>query len=267
MFLIDTHMHSTASFDGHDTRAAMAAASAKAGLSAICFTDHYDVINEKGEWWLDYDWSAARAEHRAIAAHPGLEVLYGIELGNAPADFAAADKALTEPGIDCVIGSIHNASMPLEGVDYYFVDYAKRPDLCAAHLNDYIQQELALVRWGNYDTLGHLPYPLRYMRDKCGQPASLAPYGGELEVILRTTAHNGKAVEINTNRARTPLDDYEPLLRQFRALGGEFVTVGADAHQKEHVGLGIEAAYDLLKACGFRYVTCFRNREPVPVKL
>lgn len=267
MRLIDTHMHSTVSFDGHDSRKTMAQAAAKAGLSTICFTDHYDVINEKGEWWLTYDWSAARREHEEIGAIPGLEVLYGIELGNAPAGFAVAEKVLEEPGLDQVIGSIHNASMALGGQDYYYVDYVKHPELCSVHLEDYLQQELALVKWGKFDTLGHLPYPLRYMRDKCGQDVSLDACGDQVTAILRTIAERGKAIEVNTNRAKTPLDDYFPLLKEFRALGGELVTVGADAHQKEHPGRGIPDAYALISACGFRYVTYFKDRKPVIIKL
>ncbi len=267
MRLIDTHMHSTVSFDGHDSRKHMAEASAKAGLSTICFTDHYDVIDTAGNWQLTYDWTPARREHRAIGAIPGLEVLYGIELGNGPANTSAAESVLEEPGLDCVIGSIHNASMALGGQDYYYVDYANYPELCRPHLEDYLQQEYALVKWGKFDTLGHLPYPLRYMRDKCGQPVSLAAYGDQITPILREAAQQGKAIEVNTNRAQTPLDDYLPLLKEFHALGGDFVTVGADAHQKEHPGLGIPDAYALISECGFRYVTYFKDRKPVPVKL
>lgn len=267
MYLADTHMHSTVSFDGKNTRKDMARAAAGAGLSTICFTDHYDVINEKGEYVPTYDWSAARREHREIEGHPGLEVLYGIEMGNAPADFHAAEQVLQEPGLDFVIGSIHNASVALGGQDYYYVDYAARPELCRAQLEDYLAQELALVKWGNFDTLGHLPYPLRYMRDKCGQVISLKEFPQQVSAILKAIAERGKAIEVNTNRARTPLDDYIPLLKEYRDLGGELVTVGADAHQKADVGRGVKEAYALLEACGFRYVAVFRERKPEMIRL
>lgn len=267
MYLADTHMHSTVSFDGKDTRKAMAKAAAAAGLSTICFTDHYDVINEKGEYVPTYDWSAARREHGEMEQYPGLEVLYGIELGNAPADFHAAKQVLQEPGLDFVIGSIHNASVALGGQDYYYVDYAARPELCRQQLEDYLAQELALVKWGEFDTLGHLPYPLRYMRDKCGQPVSLRDYPEQVSAILKAAAEQGKAIEVNTNRARTPLDDYIPLLKEYRDLGGELVTVGADAHQRTDVGRGVKEAYELLEACGFRYVTVFRERKPEMIRL
>lgn len=265
MFLADTHMHSTVSFDGESSRSEMAAASLKAGLNVICFTDHYDIINEKGEYCPFFDWDKARLEHsealNAVRNSP-LEVLYGLELGNAPEDFHAAERSLTEPGLDCVIGSIHNASRKLGGVDYYDVDYSKRPELAALHITDYFESMLALVKWGRFDTLGHIPYILRYVRDRDGQAADLAQWRDLIDEILRRTAQQGKAIEVNTNRGRTPLDDYAPLLRRFRDFGGEFVTCGADAHVSSDPGKGIAAAYALLKDCGFRRVTVYRGRVP-----
>ena len=119
MFLADTHTHSTVSFDGHSSRAEMVRAAAGLGLNGLCFTDHYDVINERGEDCPVYDWAPARREHReALEVTPnGFELRYGIELGNAPADFAAAERALAEPGLDFVIGSIHNLPELLAEID------------------------------------------------------------------------------------------------------------------------------------------------------
>ena len=269
MFFADTHTHSTVSFDGHSSRAEMVRAAAAAGLDLVCFTDHYDVINEKGEDCPHYDWAPARREHReAQSVLPaGLELRYGIELGNAPADFAAAEEALREPGLDFVIGSIHNASRGLGGIDYYYVDYAKEPEKAEVHLLDYLDSLYALTEWGNYDSLGHIPYPLRYMGQRGGLDITLEGCQEQVDRILRSAAEGGKAVEVNTYRGRGGLEDYAPLLRRFRELGGEFVTCGADAHRCEDVGKGLRDAYALLEECGWRYVTVYRGRKPFPIKL
>ena len=269
MFFADTHTHSTVSFDGHSSRAEMVRAAAAAGLDFVCFTDHYDVINEKGEDCPHYDWAPARREHReAQSVLPaGLELRYGIELGNAPADFAAAEEALREPGLDFVIGSIHNASRGLGGIDYYYVDYAKEPEKAEVHLLDYLDSLYALTEWGNYDSLGHIPYPLRYMRQRAGLDITLERCQDRVDRILRAAAEGGKAMEVNTYRGRGGLEDYAPLLRRFRALGGEFVTCGADAHRSEDVGKGLREGCALLEACGYRYVTVYRERKPCPVRL
>ncbi len=267
MFLADTHMHSTVSFDGQNTRAEMAEAARRAGLDALCFTDHYDIINEKSELVPTYDWMPARSQHAgAVAACCGaLELGYGLELGNAPADFAAAERALAEP-LDFVIGSIHNSSRATGGIDYYFVRYDS-PELCWQHLDDYFDSLEALVRWGNFDSLGHLPYPLRYMRARDGQPVSLARYEDRIRPLLAALAREGKALEVNTDKSRAISPDYRWLLGLFREAGGEFVTTGADAHRTAQVGQGIREAAELIAACGFRYICRFRGRKPAPVKL
>lgn len=271
MLLLDTHMHSTVSFDGSNTRGEMVCASRRAGLDVICFTDHYDVINEKNELVPHYDWRPAREQQmqaqnqNTIGSLP--KFLYGLELGNAPAAFASAGEALGEPGLDFVIGSIHNCSLVLDGQDFYYVDYRGRPELADLHLRDYFASMLALARWGNYDTLGHLPYPLRYMRARDRLPIRLEQYREECRELLRINAAAGKAVEVNTNRGRDSLEDYRLLLADWKELGGEYVTVGADAHRTEDVGKGIQKAYQLLRDCGFSYVTYYEQRKPVPVKL
>lgn len=91
------------------------------GVSGLCFTDHYDVVDGSGALVPAYDWYPARQAHReTLEALPGdFMLLYGLELGNVTADFAAGDKALQEPGLDFVLGSIHNAGPAFHRQDYY----------------------------------------------------------------------------------------------------------------------------------------------------
>ena len=53
----------------------------------------------------------------------------------------------------------------------------------------------------------------------------------------------------------------------FREAGGEYVTVGSDAHFPEHVGRYMKEAYFALKAAGFCTVTYFKERTPVQIPL
>ena len=61
--------------------------------------------------------------------------------------------------------------------------------------------------------------------------------------------------------------DYEGILRTYRELGGELVTVGADAHAPENVAKAFPEGHELLKQCGFCYVTHFIGRTPHPISL
>ncbi|MEE3394802.1 MAG: PHP domain-containing protein [Candidatus Onthomonas sp.] len=268
MLPADLHLHSTVSFDGHNSRREMALAARDRGIRTICFTDHYDVVNEKNEFVPVYDWTPARREHAEAKAALGgsAELLYGLELGNAPADFSAAAAALTEPGLDFVLGSIHNASKAMGWQDYYYVNF-ESPERCYAYLDDYFDQEEQLVQWGNFDSLAHLPYPLRYMSGRDGQPVTLGRYEERIVEILRKLIQNGKALEVNSGKSPRIMPEYGWLLERYADLGGELVTVGCDAHRVEDVGVGLEQAYDLLKSKGYRYVTVFRGRRPCPTKL
>ncbi len=269
MFYADQHMHSSVSFDSHSPRPDMAAAAVQAGLSALCFTDHYDVVDEQGHFVPTYDWTPAREAHAQAKAAWGDRIFlgFGIEVGNAPEDFSIAEQVIAEPGLDLVIGSIHNSSAALQHQDYYYANFTS-PAMCHQFLDDYFQSMLRLAQWGKFDTLGHIPYPLRYMRDRDGQDVSLVPYEGIIREILKAVIASGKAIELNTCKYHPgSAADYEGILRAYHELGGELVTVGADAHSPENVARAFPEGHELLRQCGFRYVTHFIGRTPHPISL
>ena len=55
---------------------------------------------------------------------------------------------------------------------------------------------------------------------------------------------------------------YDTILRRYREMGGEVITLGSDAHASEHIGCAIAARQQLLRDCGFRYFTTFTKGEP-----
>ena len=53
------------------------------------------------------------------------------------------------------------------------------------------------------------------------------------------------------------------VLKRYRELGGEIITIGADAHEPAHVAYGFEKAAEILRECGFSYYAEFHGRKPV----
>lgn len=47
------------------------------------------------------------------------------------------------------------------------------------------------------------------------------------------------------------------VLKRYRELGGEIITIGADAHKPEHIAYDFAKAEEILKSCGFKYYTEF----------
>lgn len=266
--MIDAHIHSSVSFDSDTPMRDMALASIEKGVEGVCFTDHYDVIDSGGKFVPEYDWSFAHAAHDEAkkAVGEGFMLNFGLELGNAPAGFSAAEGSLNEPDIDFVLGSIHNASARLAYKDYYYVDYTSE-ELCYFYLDDYFSQLEQLVAWGRFDSLAHVPYPLRYMVERDKQPITLERYYERIDAMLLHLARNDKALEVNTGKTGRIMPEYPYLLERFHALGGKLVTVGTDAHSIAQTGLGLKGAYELLKQKGFSSVACFKRRKPEMIRI
>ncbi len=62
----------------------------------------------------------------------------------------------------------------------------------------------------------------------------------------------------------TPSKD---ILKLYRKLGGEIITIGSDSHKHVHLGMYINEGKELLKSLGFRYFCTYDSMKPVFHKL
>ena len=125
---------------------------------------------------------------------------------------------------------------------------------------------LALARWGRFQVLGHLTLPLRYINEHHGEHMTFRRHMDRVEEIFRTIIPQGVGIECNTNRGNEPLPG-EEILRLYRSLGGEIITLGSDAHRPQHIACAMEERQELLKACGFAAFCTFDAGKPVFHKL
>ena len=168
--------------------------------------------------------------------------------------------------LDFVIGSIHNQSLEQGGIDFYFLKYRTQQD-CYDALDDYFASMSKLVKLeDSYDVLGHIIYPLRYMKEAEGPPITLERYQDALRAIFTHAAQAGRGIEVNTYCGRT-IEAWLPVLKLYRACGGEILTVGSDAHTAENIGKGTKEAQQLMQEAGFRYQTVYQGRTPKFIKL
>lgn len=268
MVMIDYHTHSRLSPDSDALLSDSAEAAVQAGLSELCITDHYDLVDFEGQPTKNpYDWASAVGQYEEVAERyrGRLALKLGIEFGSATFDEAQAQRTVDEPKLDFVIGSLHNLTAQAGGSDFYFVAY-QSPEICYQALDDYFTHMLRLAPLPWYDALGHLIYPLRYMNMRDGQTVTLDRYMDQILEILKIVAQTGHSIEVNTYTGRT-VEDWKPVLELYRAVGGELLTVGSDAHIAAAVGNGVPEAYELIAGMGFRYVTTYEKRKPKPIKL
>ncbi|NLP48348.1 MAG: histidinol-phosphatase HisJ family protein [Clostridiales bacterium] len=264
--IVDTHVHTDNSFDGNHSATFMCETAEKMGLRAVVFTDHVEIDLFKSENYFKVAKQAYFEVAKARSAFRGqLLICAGVELGQPAYDTQEADRLLNTLNYDQVIGTVHN----LRGQpDFYFLDY----NVTDVHetLLQYFEELKIMVDWGDFDTLGHLTYPLRYIQGDRQIPVDLSRYARQIDYILKGLVEKEKALEINTSGLRQNLKDTMPsadIVRRFKELGGQYITIGSDAHRADHLGAGVREGMTIAQECGFDNVTLFQKREPVQIPI
>ncbi len=88
-------------------------------------------------------------------------------------------------------------------------------------------------------------------------------YRDIFDEILTLLIEKGKGIEINTGGLKKGMRDLHPcmgILKRYRELGGEIITIGSDSHDTAHIADNFHRAYAALQECGFRYYTVFEKR-------
>ena len=119
-----------------------------------------------------------------------------------------------------------------------------------------------MAKWGRCSVLGHLTLPLRYINENLGEHMTFQSHMAQVEDIFRTIIPKGLGIECNTNRGNTPLPAGD-ILRLYREMGGDVITLGSDAHSRDMVGCAILERQQLLRDCGFRYFCTFEGGKPI----
>lgn len=282
--LTDMHTHSSFSPDANRSAAVdkMAARAEELGLDYIAVTDHCDCNYWLPSYEAEYpDWQqgdrmmfgsrdyalgsiARTAELKE--RYPNL--LCGIELGQLVQEPEIAAAVASDERLDFVIGSLHmNRGKP----DFYWIKYNEL-DSCEIYslLDDYFAEQLETCRTADFDVLGHLTYPLRYICGEHGIGIDMSRYSVIIREIFCTLISRGKGIELNTSGYRQkygkPFPDLQ-YLRLYRELGGEIVTLGSDAHRISDIGAGISEGAELMREAGFEYTTVFKRRRPEFIRL
>lgn len=263
MYYSDYHMHTQQSSDSHATLVGLGRTAVTLGIQEICITDHWNLVNQRGELLPHtFDWAAAKAQIADGKKFFGdsLNIRLGVEIGNGELNHRAVAEQIAISGADFIIGSIHNSSAKLNSLGIYTTATACTSETeCRAVMEDYCDTLETLVKTDGYDVLGHIIYPLRYFPKKL--QASFAPHWEQLTEILKIIIASGKGIEINTSQGTT-IQDWRPYLALYRSLGGEILTTGADAHYDDKAGAGIHDAVELITGYGFEYICTYRNRVP-----
>ena len=270
--LHDFHMHSSFSSDSSATMESMIQSALDKKLAGICFTEHYDIdypeLSSKGTPLFVPDFDAYRANclESAVKYQEKIHVSFGIELGLQPHLAEQYYKCIKTYPFDFIIGSIHNCN----GKDPYHTDIFFKGLTEEEGYRKYFQFVLeSLNAYDGFDSLGHLDYVIRYGPNK-DKYYSYDKYKDVLDPILIKLISMGKALECNTGALSRGLQNTNPgsdVIKRYRELGGELVTIGSDAHKPESVSADFAFARSVLLESGFTHYVTFHQRIPQLHKL
>lgn len=264
--MYDYHLHSINSADGRLTVDEVCREMAKQNFREIAITDHLDYnCPGGGDSLLDYQKLSAEIKEARDRYQDQMNIALAIEIGLQPASLIKNQEFLKTHSFDFIIGSIHH----VDGLEIFNGDYCRGKKREEAY-SHYLEEVLRMVRdFSEFNVLGHLDVIRRFPGFE-NRRLETGEFSEFLEEILRTLAETGRGIEVNSSGYRYGLDDTLPsvsIVRRFRELGGEIVTVGSDAHRIGTYGYKIGESFRVLKEAGFQYLSVFRQGKPQQVKI
>lgn len=256
----DYHMHTSFSADSDTTPEEMIQAAIQKGLQTICITDHHDIDFTEPGFQIDFDNYFPVLRELQEKYRDKIEILIGMEFGMQP-HLGETEKQLAKKHpFDFIIGSLHL----VDGKDPYRGDifHGKTDETVYRRTFELMIENIR--KCPDFDSLGHMDYVVRYGTNR-EQEYSYQKYADYLDEILKYLIQNGKALELNTAGWKYGLPFAHPhmdILKRYKELGGEMITIGSDGHCPEHVAYDFPKVKAYLEMCGFKYYTEFRQRIP-----
>ena len=255
----DYHIHTRFSCDSQAQMTEMCRAAVSMGLQEIGFSEHFDLhpndpcreFFQADDWWQELE--HCREEFRS-----NLILRAGIELSEPHTHQDRVNEILSQYPWDYVLGALHYVDDDL----IFDAEYFERSQDCA--YNDYFGELVHMVQDGAFDVLAHMDIVKRYGSEHYG-PYDPMHWEAPIRQVLAALAQNGKGLEINTITLRRPIGELTPdllILRWFHELGGQWVTLGSDAHKPEYVGYAFDKALRTLRKAGFEAPAQYRLRRP-----
>lgn len=271
MISSDYHVHTSFSTDSDAPPREVIETAINKGVKNLCITDHMDC-----EWPEDPDlfifdvkeyfetFTKLREKYK-----DKLNLQIGMELGlrNEPDIYPLLlnqYKDLSKEPFDFIIGSTH----VYDYGDPYFSKFWEDKDPYTRIQEYYDATLFNATNYDTYDVYGHLDYVIRYKPD--GFHYEQAHFNDIIEEILKVLVSKGKGIEINTSSLNKGFLDTNPsasIIKMYRDLGGEIITVGSDSHSPDALCTHFDAASQILKNSGFKYYTVFKNRKPEFIEL
>lgn len=256
--LVDYHVHTNFSDDSNYPMEDVVKEAIRLGMSEICFTEHVD-YGVKTDSNCDYVGYMKEFERCKEEYGDQITLKLGIEFGMQVHTIDEFQKDFNKYDFDFVILSCHQ----VDDKEFWTQDYQKGKSQ-QEYNEKYYEEILQIIsKYHDYSVIGHLDMIRRY--DKQGEyPFRKVKH--LIHDILKIVIRDGRGIEVNTSCFRYGLKDLTPsidILKLYKRLGGEILTIGSDSHERKHLGGKIVHVQGVLKELGFQTIYTYDKMKPV----
>ena len=270
--MIDYHLHTDFSKDGHEKMQDMCSAAQNAGMKHIAITDHIDYDDLLPQNWEIKDIEGPAGYIATVRAmqdkFPMLDIALGVEAGyTASGQQTVIDKInLIKP--DFVIGSLHF----IGGMDLYdsvFFEGKTKQEAYDFYLDRLYEAIEPLSEYAH--VVGHITYISKGPHVPYADvKVHYNEHKAKIDAILRLIIELGLGIEINTSglfkNVKEMLPHFE-IVQRYKELGGEILTIGSDAHYTNQVAFEIDKAFAMAKEAGFEYISIYPGGKHQMIKI
>ena len=254
--LFDSHMHTKFSADSKMIATDALARAASLNLGVV-FTEHFDYYLELDGRKFSFDPPTYMSEYKNLR---GENCRLGVEVGLRKFARAANENFIAQADFDFVIGSIHL----VDDLDIYYPEFYADKDKTTAY-KKYFRQMIDEATTCDFDALGHIDYICRaapYDDPEIDYPT----FREDIDEVLKIIVEREKVLELNTRRfySERAVRELVPVYKKYRALGGQFVTLGSDAHKFDAIGKFFDRALKFIRELNLMPVTfCERRLQKI----
>jgi len=261
-FYSDSHIHSDNSSYAMDPIVKICEKAVKLNLYSISILDNCecDLCTNR-----DYEKSLKQSFFEVKKAQSSfknqLNILSGIELGQPHINKNTAKKALDVANFDYILAAVHRLRILN---DFFDIDYSEN-DIYDI-LDTYFDEILEVIEFGQFDSLAHFNYPIKYITKCFGIKLKTERICRKVRMILDLLSKTDKALEISSSLdfdEDNSIFSSKNLLSEFKKFGGKYITIGSGSHNVKSVGKNLDHIFSMVLTSGFDKFTVFKNRIPI----
>ncbi len=263
MFKIDYHIHTNYSSDSDADMESMILSAITKGINEIAITDHvdYHIKYEPPH----YDDLISKFNVMKEKYKSKINMILGVEIGLESQLSDTINEFISSYPFDFIIGSSHSVCQK----DLYFDNFFDGMDKKTAYTLYFTEMLKNINSIEKFCVYGHIDFISRYgtYNDKT---LKYSDYNDIIDEVLKLLINKNRGIEINTSGYRYKLNQTYPqyaILKRYKELGGEIITIGSDAHTPNYIADHFEVAYDMLEKAGFKYISRFKNLKPIFISI